>query len=119
MSEETKMQGKSGKKITLEPGERISRVDHFIVKTLIGGLLIAIMVMFGGGILFLITLLIPNFGLIDFLSLNIGLQVLLIGGILFASFGLLILFNIIWKAGYSSLIKLFYSNPKEKKKKNR
>jgi hypothetical protein len=95
--------------------DKITKADHYVVKLLIGGLLLSIMILMGGGLIFLVTLLLPSIGWAWFFSLNIGLQIMIIGGALFGLFGLFILFNIIWKAGYSTLIRIFYGE-KEKKK---
>ena len=96
--------------------DKLTRADRYIVRTLIGGLLLSIMILMGGGLVFLITLLLPTIGWEWFFSLNIGLQIMIIGAALFGLFGLFILFNVIWKAGYTTLIRLFYSDREKKKK---
>jgi hypothetical protein len=88
---------------------RIGSVDRYVVKILIAGLLISIMITISGGLFFLITQFIPDLGWDYILSLPLGLQIVLFGGVLFLLFGLLTLFNIIWKRGYLLLLRWFYS----------
>ena len=108
---EKKIEQEHAKKVKVirELESRIGKIDRWVVKILIAGLLISIMITISGGLWFLITQFIPDLGWEYILALPLGLQVGLFGGILFLLFGLLTLFNIIWKKGYLLLLRWFYS----------
>ncbi len=89
--------------------KNLGKVDRWVVKVLIAGLLLSIMVTITGGLFFLIVQFIPELGWTFLLSLPIGLIISIIGGALFILFGLLILFNLIWRKGYLLLLRWFYS----------
>ncbi|MHA2060067.1 MAG: hypothetical protein ACW976_04735 [Candidatus Ranarchaeia archaeon] len=105
------------KKKKAPSSDTITRADHYVVKLLIGGLLLSMMILMGGGLVFLITLLLPTIGWEWFFGLNIGLQIMIVGGAFFGLFGLFILFNIIWKLGYSTLIRVFHGDRLRKSEK--
>ncbi|MHA1838533.1 MAG: hypothetical protein ACTSYO_01035 [Candidatus Ranarchaeia archaeon] len=96
-------------KVVKELESRIGAADRYVVKILIAGLLISIMITISGALVFLLTQFIPELGWNLVFSLPLGLQIVLFGGALFVLFGLLALFNIIWKKGYYLLLRWFYS----------